>query len=351
MSDFPFCLMYSERDGSLGPSTPSPSSSGWGRRGRRRPGSPRLFAFSVFAGSTSAIAIIFCGAELVLEDVVLALVDRLLGRLDAGAVLQDDDVRPGQARPSGRPRQGQDARERVRTDRHGTPPSARRKVRSRPMKYKQRFRRTRRRAHRHGPDRDPGRRRPCRRSRRADGAQGPPDSGGAADRDRDHREPGDASSRPRSRTSPGSSRSSRSPTPTSSSRASSTRRTPSSRSAASRSAGTRLAIIAGPCAVESLEQTVTIARAVKERGAHLLRGGAYKPRTSPYSFQGLGEEGLKILAAAREATRPPGRHRGPRHRLGRPRGAVRRLPPDRRAQHAELRAPEGRRGGSASRSS
>ena len=69
--------------------------------------------------------------------------------------------------------------------------------------------------------------------------------------------------------------------------------------------GTRLAIIAGPCAVETLEQTVTIAREVKARGAHLLRGGAYKPRTSPYSFQGLGEEGLKILAAAREETGLP----------------------------------------------
>ena len=69
--------------------------------------------------------------------------------------------------------------------------------------------------------------------------------------------------------------------------------------------GTRLAIIAGPCAVESLEQTVTIAREVKARGAHLLRGGAYKPRTSPYAFQGLGEEGLKILAAARDETGLP----------------------------------------------
>ncbi len=69
--------------------------------------------------------------------------------------------------------------------------------------------------------------------------------------------------------------------------------------------GGRLAIIAGPCAVETLEQTVTIAREVKARGAHLLRGGAYKPRTSPYAFQGLGEEGLKILAAAREETGLP----------------------------------------------
>jgi len=69
--------------------------------------------------------------------------------------------------------------------------------------------------------------------------------------------------------------------------------------------GTRVVVIAGPCAVESLEQTLTIAKEVKARGADLLRGGAYKPRTSPYAFQGLGEEGLKILAAAREATGLP----------------------------------------------
>ena len=69
--------------------------------------------------------------------------------------------------------------------------------------------------------------------------------------------------------------------------------------------GTRVVVMAGPCAVESLDQTLTIAKAVKALGAHLLRGGAYKPRTSPYSFQGLGEEGLKILAAARDATGLP----------------------------------------------
>jgi 3-deoxy-7-phosphoheptulonate synthase len=69
--------------------------------------------------------------------------------------------------------------------------------------------------------------------------------------------------------------------------------------------GTRIVVIAGPCAVESLEQTVTIAREVKARGADLLRGGAFKPRTSPYAFQGLGEEGLGILAAARDATGLP----------------------------------------------
>jgi 3-deoxy-7-phosphoheptulonate synthase len=61
-------------------------------------------------------------------------------------------------------------------------------------------------------------------------------------------------------------------------------------------------IIAGPCAVESAEQALAIGRAVKKAGAVMLRGGAYKPRTSPYSFQGLGEEGLKILAAVREET-------------------------------------------------
>ncbi len=69
--------------------------------------------------------------------------------------------------------------------------------------------------------------------------------------------------------------------------------------------GAQLAIVAGPCAVESLEQTLTVARAVKQAGAHMLRGGAFKPRTSPYSFQGLGLEGLKILARAREETGLP----------------------------------------------
>ena len=64
-------------------------------------------------------------------------------------------------------------------------------------------------------------------------------------------------------------------------------------------------IVAGPCAVESLEQTLIVARAGEGGGAHLLRGGAFKPRTSPYAFQGLGEEGLKILAAAREETGLP----------------------------------------------
>jgi 3-deoxy-7-phosphoheptulonate synthase len=69
--------------------------------------------------------------------------------------------------------------------------------------------------------------------------------------------------------------------------------------------GHALTIVAGPCAVESREQTLIVARAIKEAGAHILRGGAFKPRTSPYSFQGLGEEGLRILAEAREATGLP----------------------------------------------
>ena len=61
-------------------------------------------------------------------------------------------------------------------------------------------------------------------------------------------------------------------------------------------------IIAGPCAVESLEQTLGIARSVKANGGQVLRGGVYKPRTNPYSFQGLGLKGLEILAEVRERT-------------------------------------------------
>ena len=61
--------------------------------------------------------------------------------------------------------------------------------------------------------------------------------------------------------------------------------------------GGHVALIAGPCAVESYEQMQTIGRAVRQAGATILRGGAFKPRTSPYSFQGLGEEGLRILRA------------------------------------------------------
>ena len=66
--------------------------------------------------------------------------------------------------------------------------------------------------------------------------------------------------------------------------------------------GPERVVIAGPCAVESLDQTLNIARAVREAGARLLRGGAYKPRTNPHSFQGLGIEGLEILAEVRRQT-------------------------------------------------
>ena len=69
--------------------------------------------------------------------------------------------------------------------------------------------------------------------------------------------------------------------------------------------GPGVVIIAGPCAVESREQILETAQAVQEAGAHALRGGAYKPRTSPYSFQGLGEKGLQYLAEARQATGLP----------------------------------------------
>jgi 3-deoxy-7-phosphoheptulonate synthase len=69
--------------------------------------------------------------------------------------------------------------------------------------------------------------------------------------------------------------------------------------------GRALVAIGGPCAVESREQTLAVARGIRDAGGHLLRGGAFKPRTSPYSFQGLGEEGLKILAEARAETGLP----------------------------------------------
>jgi 3-deoxy-7-phosphoheptulonate synthase len=69
--------------------------------------------------------------------------------------------------------------------------------------------------------------------------------------------------------------------------------------------GRGLTVIAGPCSVESLEQTVETAHAVKAAGANMMRGGAFKPRTSPYAFQGLGLQGLKILAEARRQTGLP----------------------------------------------
>jgi 3-deoxy-7-phosphoheptulonate synthase len=69
--------------------------------------------------------------------------------------------------------------------------------------------------------------------------------------------------------------------------------------------GDHFAIMAGPCTVESREQTLETARVVRDAGASFLRGGAYKPRTSPYAFQGLGQEGLRLLAEAKSETGLP----------------------------------------------
>ena len=69
--------------------------------------------------------------------------------------------------------------------------------------------------------------------------------------------------------------------------------------------GQRVVLISGPCSVESKERLLTIAKAVKKAGARVLRGGAFKPRTSPYSFQGVGEDGLRFLAEARAETGLP----------------------------------------------
>jgi 3-deoxy-7-phosphoheptulonate synthase len=69
--------------------------------------------------------------------------------------------------------------------------------------------------------------------------------------------------------------------------------------------GQRVVLISGPCSVEGKERLLAIANAVKKAGARVLRGGAFKPRTSPYSFQGLGEDGLRYLAQARAATGLP----------------------------------------------
>src|SRR5690349_3381191 len=69
--------------------------------------------------------------------------------------------------------------------------------------------------------------------------------------------------------------------------------------------GDNFTLIAGPCTVESRDQLMTAAEAVRDAGAAMLRGGAYKPRTSPYTCQGLGQEGLRLLAEAKEATGLP----------------------------------------------
>ena len=103
-------------------------------------------------------------------------------------------------------------------------------------------------------------------------------------------------------------------------------------------------LIAGPCTVETREQTLETARAVAAAGATVLRGGAFKPRTSPYAFQGLGSKGLEILAEAREETGLPIVTELLDPRDVEEVAAVDGRHPDRRAQHAELQSPGGGRG-------
>ena len=100
--------------------------------------------------------------------------------------------------------------------------------------------------------------------------------------------------------------------------------------------GGTIGVIAGPCSVENEEQIVATARAVKAAGATALRGGAFKPRTSPYSFQGLKEDGPQAAGRGPRRDRPGRRHRGDRPRRRRPGRRVRRRAADRRPQHAEL---------------
>ena len=102
--------------------------------------------------------------------------------------------------------------------------------------------------------------------------------------------------------------------------------------------GNFFATIAGPCTVESREVMLDTARVVRDAGAQMLRGGAYKPRTSPYSFQGLGDAGSAAAGRGQGGDRPADRHRADGR--ARPRAGARggRRDPGRRAQHAELHA-------------
>ena len=114
--------------------------------------------------------------------------------------------------------------------------------------------------------------------------------------------------------------------------------------------GGHLAMIAGPCAIEGEEVLFEIAEQVRDAGANILRGGAFKPRTSPYSFQGLGEDGLKILRAAGERFGMPTVTEVMDPRQVDLVVRVRRHAPDRRPEHAELRPAQGGRPDPTSRS-
>ena len=102
--------------------------------------------------------------------------------------------------------------------------------------------------------------------------------------------------------------------------------------------GPELALMAGPCSIESRDQLFRAAEAAAEAGARFLRGGAFKPRTSPYAFQGMGEQGLEIMAAAREAFGLLVVTEAIDHESLALVDAVRRHDSDRRPQHAELRS-------------
>jgi 3-deoxy-7-phosphoheptulonate synthase len=105
--------------------------------------------------------------------------------------------------------------------------------------------------------------------------------------------------------------------------------------------GPHVNVIAGPCAIESRELLFEVGQAVKDAGASILRGGAFKPRSSPYSFQGLGVEGLKLLKEAGEALNMPTITEVTDPRDVEVVAAVRRHLPDRRPQHAELQPAAG----------
>jgi 3-deoxy-7-phosphoheptulonate synthase len=100
--------------------------------------------------------------------------------------------------------------------------------------------------------------------------------------------------------------------------------------------GNKVQVIAGPCSVESEAQITAVAEAVKKSGATLMRGGAFKPRTSPYSFQGLREEGLDLLQIAKKKDRPAHRHRDYERPDDRALRGRRGPDPGGRPQHAEL---------------
>ena len=100
--------------------------------------------------------------------------------------------------------------------------------------------------------------------------------------------------------------------------------------------GDEVVVMAGPCSVESERQILERRGRSARPAPTVLRAGAFKPRSSPYSFQGLGRAGLRLLARAREETGPADRHRGDGRRRARPGGRGRRHHPDRRPEHAEL---------------